>query len=475
LLDERTKARVHEAVLALAGRLDHHRRLESYAEHRWTDAASAYPVLHLEDVSGIPFVCVVPGVEEYQHRARVRAGTGEMFAAVTPPTDGYEDYCRNRLGLGSPELIQTSPGDHSYAVAIACGRSPAFERIAAIAEKAGGLAIHPYMAIEDVWKLAERLARTAGVPVHVLGPPPPALWIANDKGTLSEVVSSVLSPDWLVETQTASEPAEMAHRLLQLARRHQKVGLKRTRCASATGNAVYDLAKIERMKPEEIVDEVKAFLERTEWALDEEVLVVAWEQTDDSPSTQLWIPPEGNGLPRVDGVYEQILEGEEKVFLGSRPSTLAPEINQLLTDASVLVATALQSLGYVGRCSFDFIVVSGGAGGSRAKFTECNGRWGGTSTPMHLIDRLLPGRRPPYWAQDFMHRGLVGVGFDEILELTGDALFHPATGQGRYIFYNVGPLERTGKLDVIALGSTAAEAEESIGRDLPRRLGLDTS
>ena len=83
----------------------------------------------------------------------------------------------------------------------------------------------------------------------------------------------------------------------------------------------------------------------------------------------------------------------------------------MLVEPSLMVATALQTLGYVGRCSFDFIIVPGEQGGLRAKFTECNGRWGGTSTPMHLIDRLLPGKRPPYWAQDFMHHGLAGVSF----------------------------------------------------------------
>jgi hypothetical protein len=465
-------ARAREAVRPLAQRLSLDARLEPFARHRWTNRAGGFPVLHLEDVSGIPFVSIVPGVEEYQHRARVRAGTGELFAAVTPPSPGYEDYCRKHLGLGEPELIQTEPGDHPYAVARSCRSGSAFDRIAARAAGAGGLAIHPYMAIDDVWALAGEVAGKTGVPVHVLGPPPPALWVANDKALLSEVVSRVLSSEWLVETHSATEPAEMAHHLLRLARRHPKVGLKRTRCASATGNAVYDLSMIEQMNSAEIVGEVRAFLERTEWACDEEVLVVAWEQTDDSPSTQLWIPPDGEGPPRVDGVYEQILEGEEKVFLGSRPSTLAPQLNRALAEASLAVAAALQSLGYVGRCSFDFIVVQDGENEFRAKFTECNGRWGGTSTPMHLVDRLVAGERPTYWAQDYMHNDLVGVPFPEIIERVGDALFDPATGRGRYIFYNVGPLAQNGKLDVIALGETAGEAESSIRDDLPRRLGI---
>jgi len=64
------------------------------------------------------------------------------------------------------------------------------------------------------------------------------------------------------------------------------------------------------------------------------------------------------------------------------------------------------------------------------------------------------------------------VSFPEILKRVGDDLYDPATGKGRFIFYNVGPLTRCGKLDVIALGRTPDEAEEALGSDLPRLLGL---
>jgi hypothetical protein len=108
----------------------------------------------------------------------------------------------------------------------------------------------------------------------------------------------------------------------------------------------------------------------------------------------------------------------------------------------------------------------------QAKITECNGRWGGTSTPMHLVDRLVNGPRPPYWAQDFEHQGLVGVAFPEVLDRLLDELFDPVTGKGRYVFYNVGPLARHGKVDVIAFGRDNDEAEESVHEGLPRSLGL---
>jgi hypothetical protein len=464
--------RISEAIRPLAERLRIESRNREYAAQRWGGETGELPVLYLDDVSAIPFVSVVPGVEEYQHRARVRAGDGDLFVAATPPAEGYESYCRDRLRLGSPEFVLADGGDHAYAVARACLREPTISRIVERTRQAGGLVIHPYMAIQEVWELAGVISERSGLPVQVIGPPPPVLWLANDKQRFTELVSRVLSPDWVVETHAANDPAEMARHLVRLAERHRRGGLKRTRCASAMGNAVYDLEAIARLDPDKILEEVRRFLERTEWALDEEVLIVAWEQTNDSPSTQLWIPPSEVGPPVVEGVYEQLLEGDEKIFLGSRPSRLPEVVNESLTRSSIAVGSALQSLGYVGRCSFDFIVVADTPEASQVKFVECNGRWGGTSTPMRLVDRVVEGSRPPYRAQDYMHHDLVGVGFSEIVRRLGDGLYDPSTGQGRYILYNVGPLAAHGKLDVIALGDTQAEAEQALLADFPRLLGL---
>jgi hypothetical protein len=463
---------VAEKVRPLARRLDLESQLEQYGAQRWLGAQDQRPILHLDDVSKIPFVQDVAGVEEYQHRARVRARTGDLFVAVTDPSDGYEDYCRDTLRLGSPRFVRAPSGQHGYAVAEACFSDPPFGTLVERARGADGLSIHAYMAIGEVWRLAARVAEVSGTRVEVVGPPPPVLWIANDKAALSEIVVRVLSEDWIVETHAANEQEAMAKRLQRLAHKAPSVGLKRARCASGLGNAVYEAEPLRRLDFEGVLGEVEAFLRRTEWAGDEEVLVVAWERTDCSPSSQLWIPPSTLGAPQVEGVYEQLLEGDNRIFLGSRPSTLPEPVNRRIGEASLVVAEALQALGYVGRCSFDFILLGDPAGEFSLKFTECNGRWGGTSTPMHLVDRVVDGPRPPYRAQDFMHEGLVGLGFHELLARLDGEIYDPATGDGSYILYNVGPLARTGKFDVVAIGSTPTEAERLIEEDLPRRLGL---
>ncbi|MEZ4461479.1 MAG: hypothetical protein R3E66_17520 [bacterium] len=431
------------------------------------------PTLSLEDVSGIPFVSVIPGVEMYQHRARVRASDGDLFVASTPPMDGYEDYNRDVLHLGEPEFLLADPVDNPAASIQACMQGRAYAHVLNWTKAQPCVAIHPYMALESAWQLAAKLAHDSGVEVRVIGPTPAALWVANDKWALTQIIKEIAHERLVVESAASNDIETIAANLLTFAQRFESVGLKRTRCASAMGNLVFESDRIRHLSHADVLAQVRAFLERTEWAGDEEVIVVEWVNTDLSPSTQTWIPPVGT--PRIDGVYEQLLEGREKVFVGSRPSTLPEPVNEALRHASLTVATAFQALGYVGRCSFDFVVAGDIHGDFQVKFTECNGRWGGTSTPMHLVDRVLGTNaqtRPHYIAQDFVHPSLVGATFHDIRNAIEDLLYRKDTGEGRFILYNTGPLTRSGKFDVISLGATPDEARDGVHNVLTRRLRL---
>ena len=461
-----------DALRPLVARLDLADRLRPYASRVWTPSTAPAPTLHIEDVSAIPFLADIEGVEEYQHRARVRADTGDLIATVTPPDPSYETYCRETLDLGQPTWIDVRSANHTLAVARACRDGAAFGRLVDEVRAAGRLVIHPYMSIEAVWVLADELARESQCEVTVLGPPPPVSWIANDKAHFTELVTRILGDEWTVETHLGRDADELARLLCDMAARHARVGLKRTRCASAMGNLVLESNELRTQAASTIVTTVTDFLARTEWPGDEPVLVVAWEAPSSSPSTQWWIRAPAEGPPRLDGIYEQILEGERGLFVGSRPSSLPDRVHTVIADVSSQVAQALQALGYVGRCSFDHLVLGEPDADFIIKFTECNGRWGGTSTPMHLVDRLVRGSRPPYRAQDFVHDRLAEATFPEIVARLGPDLFNAARQTGRFIFYNVGPLPMFGKLDVIAIGDTQAEAEQALLSDLPRRMGL---
>lgn len=473
LLDGRELARCQKAARELSRRFGLDELVAPYANRRWSASQAGRPVLHLDDFSAIPFLVDISGVEEYQHRARLRTRGGELFCAVTAPTEGYEEYCLERLCLEPVDFLALEPTEEGPLFLGDACRSPLpFEHLVSSARKKGGLLLHPFMAIDGIWDLAALISERSAVPVTVLGPPPPVTWMANDKQSFGDVVASVLGEDWLVESHGSSDPAALAKSLLDLANRVPTVGLKRLRCASAMGNEVHDSTALVDSGIEGVELLVRRFLDRTEWDGIESVLAVSWEHTDLSPSTQLWIPPLDAGPPRLDGIYLQILAGEEKVFVGSRPSTLPKDVEHELAGASLALGATFQALGYVGRCSFDFLLLGEPEGEHSLKLTECNGRWGGTSTPMAFLDRLLDGPRPAYRAQDVIHPDLVGAAFSEVLACLGDEAYDRRTGLGRYLLYNVGPLKGSGKLDVIALGETMEQADEAMEVDLPRLLGL---
>ena len=455
----------------VARELDLEQRLARYAPLRWDGSLAGAPALHLDDFSGIPNLAGISGVDEYQHRARLRAAEGDLVGATTPEPEGYEEYCRRRLGLGGIEYVVADDVGEAPSPAAALGRGGALSRLVERARAAGGLVVHPFMGSEAVWQLALEIHRRAAVPVHVLAPPPPVTWVANDKARFGRLVELTLGREWLTETFAERRPSRMAERLRQLASRHERVALKRLRCASAMGNLVFDSASIESSPPAETEGQVRSFLADTGWPDGEEVLAVAWEAASLSPSTQLWIPPAGAGDPRLDGVYEQILKGERGVFVGSRPSQLPAAVDRRMAEASLRLAGELQQLGYVGRCSFDLLIVGEPEADPELRFIECNGRWGGTSTPMSLLDRLLP-ERPPHRVQELLSEKLVGRSVADLSRQAGDDLFDAAARTGRFIFYNVGPLPRHGKLCAIALAAEQGEAERAIEEDLPRLLGL---
>ncbi len=459
---------VDAAAAEFRDRLDLERRLRPFEPLRYRASDAGTRALHLDDFAAIPFLGGVSGVEYYQHRARLRARGGDFYVASTPASPGYERYCREVLGLAAVELLEVDPAGDRLAIARACTKNRTLlDRLGGLSRR-GGLVVEPFLGAEAIWELAAAVAAEAGARVRVLAPPPPVTWIANDKANFEDLVAAVLGPGFLPESRRSASAEALARALLELSETAPSVALKRLRCASAMGNEVFESAALRRRGFSGVLDIVQGFLERTGWAGEEDVLAVCWEQATSSPSTQWWLPPPGGGEPVLGGVYEQILAGEEGVFVGSRPSGLAAEVEERIVAQSGQVAEALQRLGYVGRCSFDHLVLRGG----RVVFTECNGRWGGASTPMNLVDRLYPGGRPPYQAQAFVHPDLTGTTFPQVLARLGDAVHDRGPGAGRFLLYNAGPLERFGKFDVVALGASRSHVEELMTVELPRRLGL---
>lgn len=353
----------------------------------------AGPAVFFEDGSEIALARHSNSVHEY--RSLLLAGTGDHVIVGGMREPAFEDYCARRLGLGRPLVIRAAPvtGRRPQPLAVRCRRDrPLLARLVRAARQGGDLTLITYMATGGVWRLAGRIAEESGVDVLVAGPPPRLCRRVNDKIWFARRVREVLGRDALPLSYASFGPVALAARLAAMARRFECLVIKVPSSAGSAGTIVFRARDLRGRKLVEIRDRLIDELTARGWSGTYPLMIGVWEYpVIDTPSVQLWIPPSDQGPPLVEGVFSQIVEGEIAAFGGAVPSDLPAAQQCRLADEALRVGFVLQQLGYFGRCSFDAMLVGGSRDDAELHWVECNGRWGGVSIPMTLLNRLFNG------------------------------------------------------------------------------------
>ncbi|MBT8485162.1 MAG: hypothetical protein KJO43_06250 [Phycisphaerae bacterium] len=431
------------------------------------------PALHLDDLSEIGIVGQRPDARFLQERARLRAGDGDFVAASFVSEPAYARYCRDRLALGDPTWLLPAAATDDARLAAACWWDRPVRAALLAAARVGALRwIHPHYGGRAVWDLAMLLHRRGGVALGVIAPPPGLTEWVNDKVSFAETVTRLLGPGATPRIEETTSVAWLSRRIRDLAERTEWVVIKVPDSAGAYGTVVLDTRRYRGRDLGAIRADVLPIVTEALGGADlPRLLIRGWETAVvASPSAQLWIPPPADGPPVVEGVFLQTLAGHAAKFEGARPGRLPASVESAFVEDSWLLGLLFQQLGYVGRCSFDAIVTVVG-GHPRLVFVECNGRWGGTSGPMSLLNRLFGDwARRPFAVRTCWAPGLTDCRFRDVLAHLGDELFDARTGRGSLILLGPGRTRLTGKLNVIALAETPEDADRYLREDVTPRL-----
>lgn len=432
------------------------------------------PSLLLDDLSEIPRLDRGRDVRFYQDRARLRAGDGDLVASCGDPIPEYETYCQQYLGLGAPQWLRPPPPHLPLRIAEACWEDGVTRERLIQKLKRGELRyLHPHMGTLSSWELAFLLSQATGCPLQVIASPPGLTRWVNDKIAFAKTVTRLFGPRFVPRTESASNFAYVAKRVLELTQQCDAIGFKLPNCVGGDGNVVVPASELRTASLREIPEKLKPHFRKLAWDGATPILIDCWESpVIGSPSAQIWIPADADQRPIVEGVFTQCIEGVEGMFVGSMPSRLEPELHQEIVDRCWTLARLYQRLGYVGRCSFDMILVGDSSPSARLEFVECNGRWGGTSLPMTLMNRLFGDwRRRPYAVQVVHHiTGLERLGFAQVMAHFAGEVFDIRRGTGSLIFINPGRLKYQAGITVLALGESYEQACEIAGA-MPTRLG----
>ncbi|MEQ8211509.1 MAG: hypothetical protein RH917_16915 [Lacipirellulaceae bacterium] len=447
-------------------------RLTSEFQALVPERISPAPTLHLDDLSEIRRLKSLSNACYFQERARLRASEDDMVAVCGPETAAYEDYCREQLGLGSVRWLHPKPRARLDQLAGACWEDDVVRTELICRVLSDELVyLHPHMGCLPVWELASLLSHESGRSIQVIAPPPQLTAWVNNKLEFATIVQKLLGERYVPRTVSAGCYATLADRVMEITSSCKTIGIKVTNSAGGKGIAILDGASLHNQTLSGLRTHLQSELESFQWDGQSELIINCWETAIAcSPSAQLWIPPPQQGGPIIEGIFMQAMSDRLTDFKGSEAAVLPEPQMQEIVDKSYLISLLFQRLGYMGRCSFDLLLVGDGLEDSRVEFIECNGRWGGTSAPMTLMNRLFDDwKEQPYISRIVTVNHLSSVGFSELKDSLTDILYSQSAKNGRVIIILPGRVAFCSEIELIILGSTTIEAKEFLdGVILPR-------
>jgi hypothetical protein len=322
------------------------------------------------------------------------------------------------------------------------------------------------MGTEAAWRLAALLRDASRRPVKVIAPPPGVSRMLNDKAEFAALVTGLLGPSAVPTTVAVWDAAHAAAEIRTLSPHVNTIGIKLPSSAGGDGNVLVSAEALRERTLTEITAEVKQFLPAWAWRPGEKLVVNVWKvNTVAAPSAQLWIPPRTAGEPILEGFFWQRIVGRRGQFAGSQPARSLRASHEPVARQCWLLGRLCQQLGYVGRCSFDLILVGDSLDVASAEFVECNGRWGGTSLPMTLVNQVFGDRsRRCFTNRVYPLPTDRPVGFRQLKERLGTALYDRRTDHGEYILYNPSRLAASSMASVISLGDSPEAAARNAER-----------
>lgn len=429
--------------------------------------------LVLDDAQAIPLANIFYDTRFLEDRARLRACDGDVVVSSTPIDIAFETYCRDQLNLGSPQWLHCRPTQSKRGLAGTCWKDKEIRhKLIELVKDRKLQYLHPHMGTFPPWALGLLLSRAAGCKIQVIAPHPSLTTAVNNKVWFTRVTNKLLGSAHTPYSRPANSYSGLASLARQLGHRGSRLIIKIPDSAGGAGNLVFRANEFFNQRLAQVQKTLRKRLEPLGWDGHKTLLVSCWESdVMSTPSIQTWIPPIGHGPPIIEGIFEQMVEDESGIFEGSHPAHLPQHLHRALLQDGLALCELFQLLGYVGRCSFDTIIVGQSAERARVEFIECNGRWGGTSIPMTLANRLLGGwRKRPYATRELEVPGLERYRFSDLQRYLKKELYDARNGRGWLVLYNPGRLKAASGIDVLCLGKSQVQANERARVVVPQLL-----
>ena len=397
-----------------------------------------------------------------EYRLSVLAREGDLVVIGGRRNRSFEQYLEKNLGLGHRDYLYVDQTNDEIRVPtpVKCLKDAhTYAQLCAKVEERGGATLVAHITTGTIWELAKNLGRDTGMPIHVAGPTPRLTTLVNDKLWFASLTTRLFGESAVPRNYPAFGAAALAGRVHSLARNHEKIVIKVPDSAGSVGNFPILSSDIVGMGVKNLHRYLKDLIADTAGPSPYPLMVQVWDRNVlTSPSVQLWIPLAEEDPPVIEEIFEQYLTGQAGRFSGAVPAALPDDWDSRLSRDALMLGHVLQALGYFGRCSFDTIISGESFETAGLYWVECNGRWGGVSVPMTLLNRFFtPEKTPAYIIAHRSDLVLSRRPFSIGLDILKDLLWHPGAHSGIILLSPIG-FEEGNTLIFVSLATKTADA-----------------
>lgn len=460
-LSQREISNVARLTAAIA---DENRRLSdtTYFGSGVRAGLGAKPFVLIGDKSEIPLM-TAGSDDTLEYRIALLAGEGDLIVFAGQRNPDFESYLCGLLGLPALNVLEVhieSPEPRSPTALQCIDDADLSERLARHVRANRGATLLPHITTGSTWALGKHLHERTGQPIFVAGPPPNLSSKVNDKIWFADVAARLFGDRAIPHKLTAFGPAALTGHVRTLARKWEKIVVKLPHSAGSAGNLPIRCETIRGLGTKALRQHLMDRFSAAGWPEHYPLLVEVWDcNVLASPSVQVWIPDRAEGEPVIEGIYDQLLTGEEGQFIGAAPAELEPSWDQRICRDAMQLALLFQHLGYFGRCSFDTVIAGDGMNDAELHWIECNGRWGGVSLPMTFLNRIFGAKAMPAYV--IIQRSQIVVPplpFSEALRRLGDDIYRPGGKPEGIIMITPGYYETGTGLHFISMDQTVDKA-----------------
>lgn len=410
--------------------------------------------------------------KRFDYRLGWLAADGDIVVIGGPSCKPFETYQRKWLQAPGLSYLNVDPKSEPPRISTLakCLRDQdAYGRLIAALDGATCMTLHAHQTTGRAWALASRLSQDLGTRIHVAGPPPTLCRLANNKLWFGEVAQRLLGLGATPEKHATHSASALTRHVANIARKRDRLVIKLPDSAGSAGNFVLEAKDVRGLTPRLLRD---SLLKRLSLAGCENrfpMLVEVWDaNVIANPSVQMWIPAITAGPPLIEGIFDQVLSGDKAAFAGAAQADPPPHIETALCRDAFRLASLFQKLGYFGQCSFDTVVTGERGVADTVHWIECNGRWGGVSVPMTLINQLAPkGRAPHYLIVQNESGGFPHWPFSKVLQEFSDIAASPDLQSG-VLFLSPNMMEAGLGNHFLAFGNDGSAARASAKAVLQR-------